>query len=148
MREKGRSNEFKKIVVPIDTSFESRQKVPVAIRLAKQFDSTLHLLGVSVGNDKEAEHKVNAYIRQSKHTIEEAGIKYVMEKRLGGNVTDLTIDYAKSIDADLILCMTEQEPQLGSFFLGKFAQQMVNHSTVPVMSLMPREDLMLGEAVL
>jgi hypothetical protein len=44
--------------------------------------------------------------------------------------------------------MTEQEPQIGSFFLGKFAQQMINHSNIPVMSIAPREDLMISEAKL
>jgi hypothetical protein len=42
--------------------------------------------------------------------------------------------------------MTEQELQIGSFFLGKYAQQMVNHSNIPVLSIPPREDIMVTEA--
>jgi nucleotide-binding universal stress UspA family protein len=135
-------------VLPIDTSFESRQKVPYALSLAQKFGATIHVLGVSVDKDKEAEYQVSAYCRQVLHSFDEAGVSYIHEKRLGGNITNLTVDYAKGVKADLILIMTEQEPQIGSFFLGKFAQQMVNHSTIPVMSIAPREDLMISEAKL
>ncbi len=146
MRENEIPNNFKKIVLPIDTSFESRQKIPLAVNLAQKFGATIHLLGVSVDKDKESEHLINTYTRQAINNIEENNVTYTLEKKLGENITNLTIDYAKSIDADLIVIMTEQEPQLGSFFLGKFAQQMINHSTIPVFSIMPREDLMVTDA--
>jgi nucleotide-binding universal stress UspA family protein len=54
--------------------------------------------------------------------------------------------YAEEIMADLIVIMTEQEPQIGSFFLGKFAQQMVNNSPIPVICVPTREDLMITDA--
>ena len=148
MREGGTTNDFKTIVLPIDTSFESRQKVPFALSLAKKFGATIHVLGVSVDKDKETEYQVAAYCRQVLHTFDDENIPYIHEKRLGGNITLITEEYAKSVNADIILIMTEQEPQIGSFFLGKFAQQMINHSNIPVMSIAPREDLMISEAKL
>jgi nucleotide-binding universal stress UspA family protein len=146
MREDGTYNDFKSIVLPIDTSFESRQKVPFAIGLARQFQSTIHVYGVSVDNDKESESQINGYVRQVKNSLEEEGINFTVEKKLGQNITNATIEYATRIKADLIIIMTEQEAQIGSFFLGKFAQQMVNHSPVPVISIAPREDMLLTDA--
>lgn len=146
MRENAQVNDFKTIILPIDTSFESRQKVPAAVNVAKQFGSTIHVLGVSSGDDKEAEYKVKAFTRQVMHTLEDEKIPCTLDMQLGGNLTDITINYAKEKNADLIVIMTEQELQIGSFFLGKFAQQMVNHSHVPVLSIPPREDLMMAEA--
>jgi nucleotide-binding universal stress UspA family protein len=148
MREEAEANDFKTIVVPIDSSFESRQKLPAAVSLARKFGATIHILGVSVDKDKETEYQISAYSRQVIHSLEEENVSYIYERRLGGNITNLTIDYAKSVNADVIIIMTEQEPQIGSFFLGKFAQQMVNHSPIPVMSVTPREDLMVTEAKL
>jgi nucleotide-binding universal stress UspA family protein len=146
MREDAGINQFKSIVLPIDTSFESRQKVPYAIKLAEVFGATVHLLGVSTDNNKEAEYKVNAYLRQTIDKLNEHHINSTHEKRLGGNITNQTIRFAQEKDADLIVIMTEQELQIGSFFLGKYAQQMVNHSNIPVLSIPPREDLMVTEA--
>ncbi len=148
MREDGATNDFKTIVLPIDTSFESRQKVPYAVSLAKKFGATIHVLGVSVDKDKETEYQVAAYCRQVLHSLDDERIPYVHDKRLGGNITQITMAYASEVKADVILIMTEQEPQIGSFFLGKFAQQMVNRSTIPVMSIAPREDLLISEAKL
>lgn len=148
MRENSKQNNFHSIVLPIDTSFESRQKVPFVISLAKQLNSTIHILGVSVENDNESLHQVNVYTRQVKKSIEEENIPFTLEYKLGGNITKSTIEYAGKINADLIIIMTEQEAQIGSFFLGKFAQQMVNHSTIPVISIAPREDLLLTDAKL
>jgi nucleotide-binding universal stress UspA family protein len=146
MREDAKVNEFKTIVMPIDTSFESRQKIPFAVHIAKNFGATVHILGVSVDNDQDTEYKVNAFCRQAVHALEEHGIAYTLDKKLGGNITETTINYASNKNADLIIIMTEQELQIGSFFLGKFAQQMVNHSHIPVLSIPPREDLMVQEA--
>jgi len=146
MRESLAHNDFRSIVLPIDTSFESRQKVPFVITLAKQLNSTVHILGVSVDNDNESLHQVNVYTRQVKRSLEEENIPFTLEYKLGGNITKSSVEHAEKIKADLIIIMTEQEAQIGSFFLGKFAQQMVNHSTIPVISISPREDLLLTDA--
>jgi nucleotide-binding universal stress UspA family protein len=146
MREDSKLNDFKTIVLPIDTSFESRQKVPYAIEISKKFGSNVHVLGVSNSTDKEAEYKINAYARQVITSLKEMDIPHTSSLRLGGNITDKTIAFAQEKKADLIVIMTEQELQIGSFFLGKFAQQMINHSNIPILSITPREDLMVAEA--
>lgn len=146
MKEDSAINPFKKIVLPIDTSFESRQKVPAAISLAQKFGSTIYVFGVSGDKDKEADYKINSYTRQAVTAIQDAGVSAEIDKKLGGNITNNTIEFAQRIKADLVIIMTEQELQMGSFFLGKYAQQMVNHSSIPVLSIPPREDLMTSEA--
>ncbi|MFA5194156.1 MAG: universal stress protein, partial [Bacteroidales bacterium] len=55
------------------------------------------------------------------------------------NITSATIKYAEQIDADLIIIMTEQEEELSNIWLGPYAQQMVNNSPIPVMSVHPKE---------
>jgi nucleotide-binding universal stress UspA family protein len=43
------------------------------------------------------------------------------------------------VDADLIAIMTEQETTTANIFLGPYAQQMVNHSPIPVLSMRAKE---------
>jgi nucleotide-binding universal stress UspA family protein len=138
--------EFNKIVLPMDTSFESRQKVPHAVNMAQKLKASIHVLSVSTSKDKEAEFTTNNYSRQAKDYALDNGIICTIEKRLGGNITNTTIGFAQEINADLIVIMTEQEPQIGSFFLGKFAQQMVNNSPVPVLVIPTRDDLIKTDA--
>ena len=45
----------------------------------------------------------------------------------------------KKINADIITIMTEQELTTANLFLGAYAQQMVNHSPIPVLSVHAKE---------
>lgn len=136
---------YSKIVVPIDSSFETRQKVPYAIAMAKALGSVLVILGVS--NDKSADSGVliNNYIRQVSSNIQENGVRCVSELRIGGNPTQQVLNFAKEIEAGMVVIMTEQEANLVSFFSGKYSQQMVKGSPIPVLSIHPK-DLIVSDA--
>ncbi|MCF8253431.1 MAG: universal stress protein [Bacteroidia bacterium] len=136
---------FSKIIVPIDTSFETRQKVPYAISMAKAFGGAIYVLGVSNDKSKDSEVLINNYIRQVTNNIEEKGVSVFSELRLGGNPTQQVLEYSVEINGGMIVIMTEQEANLTSFFSGKYSQQMVKNSTIPVLSIHPK-DLIVSEA--
>jgi nucleotide-binding universal stress UspA family protein len=41
------------------------------------------------------------------------------------------------VNADLIVIMTDQEEDITGRLMGTFAQQIINHSKIPVMSIQP-----------
>lgn len=141
----GKQFNYSKIVVPIDSSFETRQKVPYAIAMAKAFGSAIVVLGVSNDKSKDTEVLINNYIRQVTANIEEKGVRCLSDVRLGGNPTQQVLDFAKEIDAGLIVIMTEQEANLIAFFSGKYSQQMIKNSDIPVLSIHPK-DLIVSDA--
>jgi nucleotide-binding universal stress UspA family protein len=49
----------------------------------------------------------------------------------------MTMNFAESKGGNLIVMMTEQESNLTGFLMGPFAQQIVNHSKIPVLSISP-----------
>ncbi len=55
----------------------------------------------------------------------------------GDNAASITMDFATQVNADLIIMMTDQEAS--GIFIGNFAQQIINHSKIPVMSIRPDE---------
>ncbi|MDZ4668956.1 MAG: universal stress protein [bacterium] len=134
-----------KIVVPIDSSFETRQKVPYAVAMAKAFGSKLYVIGVSNDKGKDAEVLIKNYLRQVILNIEEKGVSVTSEIRLGGNPTNQVLDYANELDAGMIVIMTEQETNITSFFSGKYSQQMIKSSAIPVLSIHPK-DLIVSDA--
>ncbi len=71
--------------------------------------------------------------------LEEENIRYVLESVHAENLTDSTIEYALKINANLISIMTEQEISAKNLLLGPYAQQMVNHSPIPVLSIHPKD---------
>jgi len=130
---------IKKIVLPIDDSIETRQKVPFTAELAKALDSEIHLLSLYHSENKESLVKVESYTNQIAEQLKKNNIKYTIESLKGDKNPIKTIEYAEKIGADLIAIMTEQESSPLSFILGRFAQETVNHSTIPVLTIQPKD---------
>jgi nucleotide-binding universal stress UspA family protein len=128
-----------KIVIPIDSSQETRQKIPVASQVAQLFNSEIHILSLYSTSLKSVQRRVDNYAKQVVDYLKERKVKYVSEIKESENITRTTIDYADEIGANLIAIMTEQETTTANIFLGPYAQQMVNHSPIPVLSMRSKE---------
>lgn len=122
-----------KIVLPIDSSIETRQKVPFTTELAKASNAEIHVLGVHATKVKDVIGMMEGYAYQAMEYIQGKGVPCHYKKFYCDNITNGAIDYAKEIKAELISIMTEQEGSTKSIWLGTYAQQMVNHSSIPVL---------------
>jgi nucleotide-binding universal stress UspA family protein len=121
------------IVMPIDSTLESRQKVPITALIAKYFEATIHVLVTQITSVEDVRERVMDYAKQVETYLTENEVKYVIEEIEVDNVTDNTIEYATSVGANLISIMDEQEKAASNIWLGPYAQQMVNHSPIPVL---------------
>ncbi len=128
---------YNKIVLPIDNSPASRQKVMRAADIAKRLGSTIYIAELCSTEDEDTKAKLNQKVKQVEDYFDKYGIQYISKELHGGNLATLTMNFATTIDADLIIMMTEQEPNITGLFMGPFAQQVVNHSHIPVMSIHP-----------
>ena len=119
---------LERIVVPLDSTADTRQKVPHAARFAKLFGSELHILGLYTSDSM-----VDTYLTK-------AEVNHVCKcVDVPKNLTITTLEYADEVDADMIAIMTEQESSLASFLLGTYAQQMLTLSHRPILSIRPEE---------
>jgi nucleotide-binding universal stress UspA family protein len=130
---------IKKIVLPIDSSQETRQKTPMAAQIAKLFNSEIHILSLYTTGLKSVKKRVDNYAAQMANYLEDREISFVRESVESDNVTKTTIEYSGNVDADLVAIMTEQETTTANLFLGPYAQQMVNHSPIPILSVRSKE---------
>ncbi len=128
---------FKNIVLPIDNSPASRQKVKHAVEIAKHYNSVVHIAGLITMNDIDMQRRFDVKIHQVKDYLDEHEIAYSVKMFKGENTASITMDFATQVDADLIIMMTDQEG--GGLFIGNYAQQIINHSKIPVMSIRPDE---------
>lgn len=129
------SSTIKKIVLPIDLSQPTREKVPFTAELAKYFGAEIYVLATCVDPMDEFKNRLNIYITQVAGFLRNQGLTAHTDLVEGENITTMTIDYAININADLISIMTEQETALINTFIGPYAQQMVNHAPLPVLSM-------------
>jgi nucleotide-binding universal stress UspA family protein len=123
-----------KIVLPLDITFQTREKVPYTIKMAKLFHSEIHVVSVRLSNLKGIERKLHRYVKEVAAYIDKQKIPFTVRHLLGDNLTDITLDYANSINADLISIMTEQEKSVSNLLLGSYAHQMINKASIPVLS--------------
>jgi len=130
---------FRDIVLPIDNSFPTRQKIRYAIPFAKKYNGRLHVVSMMTDSRPETLHKFGIIEKQIKEFLDEQEVLYTFETMNGDNIAKMTIDYAINNDADLIMIMTEQEPSITGLIMGHYAQQIVNHSKTPVLSITPDE---------
>lgn len=128
-----------RIVLPIDSSQETRQKITVASQIAEMFNSEIHVLSLYSTSIKAVQRRVDNYAKQVISYLDDKKIKYASVTLESENITRTTIDYAESVKADMIAIMTEQETTTANIFLGPYAQQMVNHSPIPVLSMRAKE---------
>jgi len=139
IREKKIPNGIENIILPIDTTNDTRQKVPYTAKIAKLFGSTVHIINVLTTDNNEVYKRLRSYSNQVVEYMEKYNIDYKLASVKGKNITDITIEYAESVHADMISMMTEQSVDINNFVLGSYAQQMLNKSPIPVLCITPKE---------
>jgi nucleotide-binding universal stress UspA family protein len=128
------------ILLPLDLSKESREKVDRAIDLAKMFKAVIKI--VAVTNDKKEEAKLAQYMKQAEKIIHDFKVECTTEIIHGSNVPNNILKYAKEVHADLIVIMTQEKINISDMLIwnmGTVAQQLINKSEVPVLSFRPSE---------
>jgi nucleotide-binding universal stress UspA family protein len=135
---------FTNIVLPIDRSLHSREKVSIATSLAKVYGAKIHILGLlddnAVPDDDDDENefgKLQIVLDQVQHAIENAGIGFTRHTVQGTHLAAEALKYGESVNADLVIIMTDHESALTGVFMGPLAKQIVNHSRIPVLSIKP-----------
>lgn len=128
---------LERIVLPLNMTENSRQKIPTAVNMAKIFGSTIHILGMTEQPSEES--TVDIYLKQAEKYIGEAGVAYETHKMTSKNMAEDLLEFSESINADLVVITTEQEKVLSSLFIGTHAQQIVHHARIPVLSSHPRD---------
>ncbi len=131
--------QFKKIVLPLDVTKETTQKVGVAIRLAKLFGATIHAISVSSILDEYLHDttRLRWLLEKVAEEIQQAGVPVVTHVLRHERVSKSVIDYAVSVDADLIIIMVRQERRWNEMIIGSTARSVIENSPIPVLSLKP-----------
>jgi len=139
----------KNIVLPLDLTKETREKVMKAIDFAKMYSSDIRVVSVLFTTDEFIVNRLTRQLSQVKSVIEKAGINVTAEiiKGIRGeeSLGQIVVDYANKVEGDLILIMTQQEQDITEYFIGSAAQEVIYKSDVPVLSIVPTPKKDLSE---
>lgn len=129
------------IVLPLDLTKETKEKVAKAIEFAKRFGAVVRVVSVLMTNDEFVVNRLTRQLDQVKKYIEENGVEctaeIIRDTKGTGSLADSMIDYANKSKGDLIMVMTQQEDDFTDYFIGSSAQEVINKSDIPVLSIIP-----------
>lgn len=136
----------KNIVLPFDSTPESREKVPIVVQLARYYNADIRIVCVFSPNDHKYEDEILPYLQQIKKFIKEKGVNCTNKSIPSNNMVEAIVDYANKNDCDLIVQMNKKDLSIGELFVGNVSQKLVDLSNIPVLSINPmkRESLSSG----
>ncbi len=130
-------DKIQKVLLPIKLHPDTRQKVPTAVEIARLFEAEVHVLGISTTKNRRDLERLESYSKQTMGFLESRDVKVVHHMVTGDSLPTLTLNYAEAIDTDLIIMMSSAIDKWNVFF-GSYAQQMLNRSKLPLLSIKPR----------
>mgnify|MGYP006267009597 CR=1 FL=1 len=133
---------YQSIILPLDFTKDTQQKVTWAARVGHYFGSTVHIVAVREDNERLA-RRIELRVREASEYLEQQGVRTEAHQlvEVKRNFAMATLQFARELHADLIMIMTQQERSLGEYLFGSYAQQIVMQSEIPVMCITPRTEL-------
>jgi len=133
------SRPLKKIVMSVDSTQETRQKASFTAMLAKAHNAEIYIIKLYSTKTKAVRQNVDLFTSQVERFFSQEGVKFNTIAEETEDIPESVINYSKKIDSNLISIMTEQESSTSTLWLGPYAQQIVNHSPIPVLSVHSRD---------
>jgi nucleotide-binding universal stress UspA family protein len=127
---------FEHVVMPLDFSFDEKEKLQWAIKVSIQYKSQIHLI-LPTAFDAGVQKKVNYNLAFAKKHLETHNIPYEIHSAgKGNNFQEEIVKLAIDIEADLILIMTSGSLDFTDYVFGAQEQYVIaNNAKIPVMCI-------------
>jgi nucleotide-binding universal stress UspA family protein len=125
---------LKKIVIPVG-KFIPKRKIRLAYKLARKFAANIHLIALSKTMPNENDSNSKILMAAYQYVKDITNIPVVCKTVAGPNLAKAVINYSKKIKADLILVNPGIESQIQGTFLRKRIGDIINYSSIPVLSV-------------
>lgn len=136
---KGKHNRpCRNIILPLDLTKETEEKVEKAIYLAQYFKSKIWAMSVVSGKSKT--ERLSEKLLKVEQKIKSNRVECTAELiRDSKSISKAILKYSDKVQGDLIMIMTQQENEMVDYFIGSSAKEIINKSEVPVMSIVPQK---------
>ncbi|MBA4239160.1 MAG: hypothetical protein C0448_00430 [Sphingobacteriaceae bacterium] len=146
IRSKDNRNSCSNILMPIDLSAESREKVGIAVQLARYYKATIKIVSVFSPSDEKYENELLPYLNQVKKYIKDRGVACTNKSIPSNSPAEAIVAYANNNDCDLIVLMNKRDLSIGEMFGGAVSTKIIETSNIPVLTVNPmkRESISTG----
>lgn len=124
------------ILLPIDETLESRQKVPFTAKMATAFDARIIMLTLLPETENpELKARVTGYKKQVEDFLKEHEVAYDVVEKEGNNLVKSILQCQKDHGGDLISVMAEEERTMSPVLLGSNVQKLLVEASQPIMCI-------------
>jgi nucleotide-binding universal stress UspA family protein len=134
---------LKRIVMPLDSTRETIQKLPHVSRLASICDAEVAILGLYTTTLQTMNRKVDGIIKEAQEYLQKKKVDYTINTLKTDNIARDVLSFSKEAEADMVAIMSERESATSNMLLGEYAHKIVNHSNIPVLNVRARDDFKL-----
>ncbi len=139
VQERNERQGYKRIVLPMDLTKESKHKLDLTMRMANYFKSKVYIFS-QYESDSFLKNAVDRNAAYARNEMKKHGIEYelVSAKEKGDFVKQLN-SYAASVDADLIAIVNSHERGVHELLHGTSERDVItNEAQIPVMCVNPQ----------
>ncbi len=123
------------ILLPLDSSLETNEKLPFAANMAEVFGATIQLLKMYNTPLNVIRNRIDGFAKEAVDFLKNRKVNFEIGEVEATNIVSGILSYAQKKNIDIITIMTEQGNITANRFLGPYAQQLINTAKIPVMSL-------------
>lgn len=127
------------IILPLDLTKQTLKKASNAVAVARILEARITILSILTEDSKSKEIKIISKLDEIRTKINSLEID--CDVKLIKNSIDaphkILNDAVRELDGDLVMIMTQQELHITEYFIGSVAQDIINRSDFPVLSINP-----------
>src|SRR6187399_2412128 len=142
---------IRSILVPLDGSTFGEHALPLAMSMARRLDASLHLIHVHslldatyaelqvFDNtlDQELRNKERDYLHAIQKQVQDKLSVPVTIRNVDGDIPTVVREQADSLMSQWIVMTTHARGLMGRFWLGSNTDELIRHSTIPVIAVHP-----------
>lgn len=135
--------DIKTIILPLDLTKDTQQKVAKAIKFAKMTHAKIKIVTALLTDDPSVvsvlEYQMGFVEKFIKENYGNVSADFVFGDKDKDTLSGLVLKYTEEKKGDLIVVMTQQETNWMKLFMGTTALDIIYNSQVPVLSVIPKE---------
>jgi len=134
------------ILVVIDDTRETLQKLKIAAPLAKAFNAKVEIMGFYPAQFKNIKDTIDAYVHRAEMYLTERDVRHTSTFVESTEKVRSVLNFARMKDVNLIIVMKEVEMNGENVFvLAPFSERIVNRSPIPILTVNVDESIYPGE---
>ncbi len=144
VKEKNHHVGYHNIVIPIDFSRRSTQKVTQAAKFSRFFGARIRVFGFLSYDNKAKIINKEALLKRVTNFFEESNVPVTTDLLISPDYSwpEALLKFADEVMADLIMIVAEKGSRIQEIFTPNYAERILDKSEIPVLSIVPcAEDL-------